>query len=74
MPKLVPIIRVRGRCRHAGLARVADRLQSHALELLDEASSTSDANEALLLLDVAARIHGRPTIAYEVERLLNGAA
>lgn len=74
MPKLIPIVRVRGRSRHPSLARVADRLQSHALELLEDAESCRDANEALVLLDVAARIHGRPSIAYEVERLLRGAA
>lgn len=74
MPKVLPIVRVRGRCRNPSLAQVADRLQAHALELLEDASSTGDANEALELLEVASRIHGRPAIAYDVERLLRGVA
>lgn len=74
MSKLIPIVRVRGRCRNHRLARVADRLQAHALELLEDATTGTDANEALVLLDVAARIHGRESITFEVERLLRGVA
>jgi hypothetical protein len=71
---LVPIVRIRGRNPRSSLATIADRLQAHALELLDGATSSADANEALLLLDVAAQIQGRPALAYEVERLLRGVA
>ena len=67
MSNLIPIVRVRGRCRNLRLARVADRLQAHALELLEDASTRADANEALILLDVAARIHRSPAIGYEIQ-------
>lgn len=72
--KIIPIVRVRGRSPRSSLAVIADRLQAHALDMLDEATTSAQANEALLLLDVAARIQGRPALAYEVERLLRGAA
>lgn len=74
MSKLLPIVRVRGRCRNRHLARVADRLHVHALELLEDASTDADADEALILLDVAARIHGRESITFDYERRLRGVA